>query len=137
MLRTLATRVLWGDFPSSWRKPRLKPIPKGPSSPGELRPIQVLSVVDKLVQALFVSRLKVKTEHLVSPDQAGYRDFYSCELSIAKITESALASRAAQRTTGIIAVDFVKAFDKVRREVLVEKLQRKYDLEAEYLDLHG
>ena len=100
--------------------------------PGNYRPISLLNTFFKLYESLIYSRLEKKLEKL-SIYQTAYRHNKSTSDNLIILQElffeyrfNKVGPRGGRRTHGLYFcfLDFIKAFDKVPREILFKKLYK-------------
>ena len=73
-------------------------------------------------------------EYQLQPDyQSAYREHYSCETSILKISNDILWGMEAQSITSLVALDLSAAFDTVDQEILLSILSIKYGIKSKDL----
>ena len=71
-------------------------------------------------------------EYQLQPDyQSAYREHYSCEMAILKISNDILWGMEAQSITSLVALDLSAAFDTVDHEVLLSILSIKYGMKKQ------
>ena len=64
-----------------------------------------------------------ETQCILSDNQHGFRMGRSCETQLLESVEELTTNLEGGRQTGIIVLDFAKAFDRVNHSLLVHKLQ--------------
>ena len=113
-------------LPRLWRQARvvalLKP-GKDPSSPKSFRPISLLCHLYKLCERLILNRLSPVIEHVLIPEQAGFRPGKSCT------TQHIEDGFETGKITGIVLVDLSAAYDTVNHRRLLEKV---YNMKRDY-----
>ena len=73
-------------------------------------------------------------EYQLQPDyQSAYREHYSCETAILKISNDILWGMEAQSITSLVALDLSTAFDTVNHEILLSILSNKYGIKSKAL----
>ena len=65
--------------------------------------------------------------------QSAYREHYSCETVILKISNDILWGMEAQSITSLVALDLSAAFDTVDHEILLSILSNKYGIKSKVL----
>ena len=114
-------------WPSQWKEARVVPIHKKSSraDPSNYRPISLLSVVGKLLEAIIASKVTsfMETHHLLSPKQFGFRRGRSAADLL--LLQSAAWNTALDGGSDVyvIALDIAGAFDRVWHRGIVAKLQ--------------
>ena len=101
-------------FPSEWKTALVAPLHKdGPRDDVDnYRPIVVLPVVSKILERHVTKSL---TNYL--------NENHSTETALIKLTDELLFNMDNDKVTGMISIDFKKAFDLVNHETLLKKLQ--------------
>ena len=112
-------------LPRLWRQARvvalLKP-EKDPSSPKSFRPISLLCHLYKLYEHLILNRLSPVIEHVLIPEQAGFRPGKSCTAQVLNLTQHIEDGFETGKITGIVLVDLSAAYDTVNHRRLLEKV---------------
>ena len=110
-------------LPRLWRQARvvalLKP-GKDPSSPKSFRPISLLCHLYKLYERLILNRLSPIIEHVLIPEQAGFRPGKSCTAQVLNLTQHIEDGFETGKITGIVLVDLSAAYDTVNHRRLLE-----------------
>ena len=110
-------------FSNKWKVARVTPLFKHGAcdSRDNYRPISVLSVLSKLLEkhvaASFMNYL-VKNG-LLYDLQSAFRECHSTESALIKLTDQILFNLDQDKVTGMIFVDFRKAFDVVNHQLLL------------------
>ena len=110
-------------FSNKWKVARVTPLFKDGAcdSRDNYRPISVLSVLSKLLEkhvaGSFMNYL-VKNG-LLYDLQSAFRECHSTESALIKLTDQILFNLDQDKVTGMIFVDFRKAFDVVNRQLLL------------------
>jgi len=93
--------------------------------PNNYRPISVLPTISKLFEKVvcsqfydFLSRFK-----LLHGKQSGFRPKHSCQTALLQLVDSWLKEMENGNFTGILFLDFQKAFDVVNHKILLTKLK--------------
>lgn len=114
-------------FPLKWRHARVFPLLK----PGKLpnvatsyRPISLLSILGKVFEKIVHKRLKkfLEEANCIPPEQFGFRNLHSTGLQILRIIKDVRQNFRNRLSTGFIAFDVEKAFDRVWHQGLLYKL---------------
>ena len=71
--------------------------------------------------------------HLQPDYQSAYKEHYSCETSILKISNDILWGMEAQSITSLVVLDLSAAFDTVDHEILLSILSSKYGIQSNAL----
>ena len=118
-----------GVAPSKWSKGIINPIPKGGVSdardPSSYRGITIASSVYKLYVSVLNNRLTrwSETYGLLHDSQNGFRQKRSCQDHLSTLSSIIDTRRKMRKSTFVAFVDFSKAFDRVRRNLLWKKLE--------------
>lgn len=113
-----------GCFPDQWKKSFLTPIHKkgDKSDVSNYRPICILSAIPKLFESLVLDVIAKQINNIIVPNQHGFITGRNT-LSNLIIYENYISdSFVLKHQVDSIYTDFSKAFDKVRRHILVHKL---------------
>ena len=126
-------------LPASMCVNKLAPVPKD-TSPAALldqdkhRGISISPVFTRLLDRLINQRLErvVSRLRLRAPTQCGFRAGHGTLDAIYALDHLTCAARQARRLLFVVFVDFRKAFDRVRRELLLERC-RQLGIHGEFL----
>ena len=73
-------------------------------------------------------------DYKLQPDyQSAYREHYSCEMAILKISNDILWGMEGQSITSLVALDLSAAFDTVDHDILLSILRNKYGINGKDL----
>lgn len=114
-----------GYFPNSWKTAKMIAIKKpgkDESFPSSYRPISLLPSMGKIFESLILNRLQAATDHLLIPEQFGFRRNHSTTHQLARVAEHAAHGMNLGQCTGMVLLDIEKAFDSVWHEGLLHKL---------------
>ena len=116
-----------GRMPEAWLKGTILPIYKNKGSsadPKNYRPITIVSCFGKLFTSVLNERLQVFSErfNLICENQAGFRKDYSTIDNIFLLHTLVSPSNLYKKKLYCIFIDFEKAFDKVWRNGLWNKM---------------
>jgi len=119
--------IMSGNFPDTLKCAKVTPIfKKGEKvDPGNYRPISILPVLSKLFEkhvAIQVYKF-FETYSLFHKAQSGFRKYHSCQTELTKLIDLWLKEMDNGHMTGIVFLDFKKAFDLVDHEILLQKLK--------------
>ena len=119
-------------FPKLWRQARvvalLKP-GKDQSSPKSFRPISRLCHLYKLYERLILNRLSPIIEHVIIPQQAGFRPGKSHTAQVLNLSQHIEDGIETEKITDIVLVDLSAACDTVNHRILLEKV---YNMTRDY-----
>ena len=106
---------------------KLKPILKkgARSDPKNYRPIFLLPLVSKIIEKSIHFRIEdyLNKKKLIHMYQSGFRTTHSTGLCLAQLTDFVVTGMDKQMHTGMILVDFQKAFDTLDQGLLLEKMK--------------
>lgn len=116
-----------GTYPDCLKIARVTPIHKAGDSkdPGNFRPISCLSVLDKIIEKLLVSRIInfVDKYKLIYKHQYGFRQGLSTLTASCDLVESIYEALDERNIVGALFVDLKKAFDTIDHNLLLKKLE--------------
>ena len=116
-----------GFFPNKWKVARVSPLFKDGANDirGNCRPISVLPVFSKLLEkhvaGFFMDYLT--RNDLLYDLQSAFREGHSTESALIKLTDQILFYLDQDKVTGMVSVDFKRAFDLVDHQFLLTKLR--------------
>ena len=120
--RSLST----SSFPEIWKQSIVLALNKirPPSNPGDFRPISLLCFLSKVLERLVFNQLSdyLESHHSFDEFQSGYREGYSVQTTLLKLTDDIRTGLDRQRLTALLLFDFSKAFDTVCHRTLLSKL---------------
>jgi hypothetical protein len=110
--------------PEPLKKSRIVPVPKvsNPSTPSELRPIAIQPVLTKCFES----------KKLFCKEQFGFRKNHTTTHLLVSVSDYIYEALDNNELCILVSLDFQKAFDKVDRNVLINKLQR-YNIESDLI----
>lgn len=116
------------SFPSVWKIARVTPVFKkngGKYDKHNYRPISVLPVLSKLLEKHICEHLYsyLKTNGLLHRLQSGFRKSFSTETALLRIVDQMLLDLDKDNVTGLVFVDYKKAFDLIDHDLLLLKLK--------------
>ena len=126
-------------FPTIFKQAKVIPIFKkcgNISDPNNYRPISVLPILSKPIEKHIT---KYTMQHflkhdLLHPSQSGFRPNHSCHTALIKLVDQWLENIDKNKYTGVLLVDFAKAFDVIDRNLLIKKLNL-YNINTNHLEL--
>ena len=115
-----------GIFPNQWKIATIIPLPKKPKASvvSDLRPISILPIFSKLMEAIVKSRLlyHMQMYNIIPSVQSGYRPNHSTNTALLKVINDCVEAMDKGRVTTLIALDYSKAFDTINHDLLLAKL---------------
>lgn len=115
-----------GSVPDKLKIAKVIPVFKkgDPSSPGNYRPISLLSIFDKLLEKLMYSRLykHLQTNNVLYKYQFGFRAKHSTSLALIEVIDNIYEQLDNGSTVCGIYLDLQKAFDSVSHDILLKKM---------------
>ena len=116
-----------GEIPADWKRANVTPIfKKGTKAdPGNYRPVSLTSVCCKILETLVRDGIMshLESNNLISQEQHGFLPGKSCCTNLLEFMEKVTSAVDEGVPYDVIFLDFAKAFDKVPRERLLEKLR--------------
>jgi hypothetical protein len=118
-----------GEVPQDWRIAKVTPIfKKGTKGdPGNYRPVSLTSVPCKILESVIkdniMSHLLVNS--LIRESQHGFMPGKSCATNLVEFMDKVSKAMEKGKSVDIFYLDFSKAFDKVPRQRLLQKLRAK------------
>ena len=119
--------VASGVVPDDWRRANVTPIFKKGTKmdPGNYRPVSLTSVCCKILEGLLKTTIMkhLEVNNLVNSSQHGFMAGRSCCTNLLEFLEEVTRAVDEGVPVDVIYLDFAKAFDKVPKERLLEKLR--------------
>lgn len=126
LTRLFNLSIVKGTFPSKWKVARITPLYKDGArdSRDNNRPISLLSVLSKVMEKHVATSFVNYLAHseLLYDLQSAFCEGHSTESALIKLTNKILFSLGRDEVTGMIFVDFGKAFYVVNHQPLLSKL---------------
>ena len=118
--KLLYLSISTNSFPNHWKKAKVTPLHKGGARNdiNNYRPISVLPVLSKILERHVSSSLSVFLREL----QSAFRSGHSTETALIRLTDPILKNMDDDEVTGLVFIDFRKAFDVIDHELLLKKL---------------
>jgi hypothetical protein len=115
----------YSHFPTAWKQANVIPIlkpGKDPSDPKSSRPISLLNALIKILGRLLLQRLKshVADHRIYLNKQFGSRKKHSTSHQLLRVTKHIASGLAAKLSTGMLLLNYQKAFDCVWLHKLLE-----------------
>jgi len=115
-----------GEVPDDWRTANVTPIFKKGSKadPGNYRPVSLTSVCCKIMESMIRDKMMnhLESHGLINESQHGFMNGRSCCTNLLEFLETVTDTLDKGGAMDIIFLDFAKAFDKVPRERLLQKV---------------
>ncbi len=116
-----------GGVPEDWKSANVTPIFKkgAKSEPGNYRPVSLTSICCKLLESILRDVLMEHLERnkLINQSQHGFMPKKSCGTNLLEFLEKVTREVDEGNPVDVIFLDFAKAFDKVPKERLLQKLR--------------
>ena len=116
-----------GDVPEDWRQANVTPIYKkgAKSDPGNYRPVSLTSVCCKVLESCIKDSIMhhLESNGLLNPSQHGFRAGHSCTTNLLEFLEAVTKAVDNGEPVDVVFLDFAKAFDKVPKKRLTEKMR--------------
>ncbi|XP_044584936.1 uncharacterized protein LOC123265304 [Cotesia glomerata] len=117
-----------GLVPDNWKTSIITPIQKVKDSikVEELRPINVLPVYEQILEEVVKLQLLnyVNSNDILFDEQSGFRVNYSCETALQHSFIEWRKNLDDGLLTGVVFIDFAKAFETINRKLLLHKLKK-------------
>ena len=114
------------SFPQRWKTAKVSPLFKGGDSEdlNNYRPISVLPVLSKVIERHVHDSLSryLCENNLIYSKQSGFRKLHSTETALIRIIDELLFNLDNNCVSGMILIDYCKAFDMVDHVILLDKL---------------
>ena len=129
-----------GVFPDRFKKAQVTPLIKkaglDPEVPANYRPISNLVTISKVLERLFLSRLK---DHIsqcsnFTQFQSAYRQYHSTDTAMLKILNDVYTTADGQRSTCLVALDLSAAFDTLDHATIIDRLRHTFGIESSAID---
>lgn len=122
-----STCLLLNYFPVKWKIAKVIPLPKPgkpTDDPRSYRPISLLSCIGKIYEKLILNKLldHITTNNIIPNVQFGFRKSHSTSLQILRIYKEVRQKLSQGFSTGFVAFDIEKAFDRVWHSGLIFKM---------------
>ena len=126
ILHIINTCLTQTDYPPSWKHSIIHPIFKAgdPADPSNFRPISIIPVISKVVERVVQRQLYryLSFNHLLSPNQHGFRPLHSTETALTTVTDQILTATDDGELTLMCLIDLSKCFDIIDHKILLRKL---------------
>lgn len=115
-----------GVCPNEFKISTVIPIQKisGTRKAEEYRPINMISVIDKILQNVVKEQLEnfLKTNNILIESQSGFRVGHSCESAINLVVLQWMKDLSDGKIIVIVFLDLKRAFETVDRPIMLHKL---------------
>ena len=126
LLHIINVCLTHSDYPASWKHSLIHPIFKtgDPSDPSNFRPISIIPVISKVVERVVQRQLYhyLSSNHLLSPNQHGFRPNHSTETALVTVTDRILTATDGGEISLLCLIDLSKCFDVIDHDILIDKL---------------
>ena len=123
-------------FPCRWKTAKVTPIFKSgdPADVTNYRPISVLPILSKIAERHVYDALYsfLSENDLIYTRQSGFRPRHSTETALIKVIDDLLFNLDNDCVSGMVLIDYRKAFDMIDHTLLLKKLE-VYGLSTETL----
>ena len=127
ILHLVNSSITQSDVPQSWKHSLVHPILKSgdPCDPSNFRPISIVPVIAKIVERAVHQQLYsyLSENHLLSPNQHGFRPRHSTETALTSISDHILSACDHGEIALLCLLDLSKCFDVRDHSKLLSKLQ--------------
>jgi hypothetical protein len=106
-------------------KPLVKDEKKSSNDLNNVRPITISDTITNIFEKIMLKELE-KCD-LIHEKQFGFKKNNSCNHAAFVLKEAILANRIKRKKVFLCAIDASKAFDKVNRHILLDKIKQKMD----------
>jgi len=114
------------EFPSRLKISKIVPVPKKtvPTSPSDFKPISVQTNISKLYEKCLFNQLSshLKKNNMISKYQFGLRRAHSTTHACIALSDLIYEALDKNHVCFVVALDVAKAFDRVDRKILLQKL---------------
>ena len=113
-------------FPQRWKTAKVTPIYKSGdrTDTSNYRPISVLPALSKILERhVHVNLYNYFIQNkLLYSQQSGFRKYHNTETALIRIVDQLLRNLDENHVSGLLLIDYRKAFDMVDHEILMLKL---------------
>lgn len=126
LLYMVNTSIRTGKIPSKLKTSVIVPISKvsKPTKMCDFRPINLLSVIDKILEIIVCEQLReyFESNGLLYSGQSGFRNKHSCESALQYVCAVWRKNLSESKITLSVFVDLKRAFETIDRDILIKKL---------------
>ena len=113
-------------FPIRWKTAKVTPLFKSGDRDdlNNYRPISVLPILSKLLERHVHTNLYayLSDNNLLYACQSGFRRHHGTDTALIKLVDELLLNLDKNRVSGLVLIDYCKAFDMVDHQILMSKL---------------
>jgi hypothetical protein len=119
--------IIPSDFNIGIVRPIIKDESKSESDISNIRPITISDALTNIFEKILL--LKLESTHKIHDKQFGFKSNNSCNHAFFALKESLLVNKTKKKNkkTYLCAIDASKAFDKVNRYILLDKIKNRMD----------
>ena len=113
-----------GSVPSEWKVALVVPVFKSgstKSSPGNYRPVALLSITSKIMEKIVYRRLNAFLSPILTKKQSGFRKGDSTNMQLVRLVQEWSTAIDSSKLVGVVFLDLKKAFDRVCLPGLLNK----------------
>ena len=128
LCRLLNLSIATNTFPDKWKGGQVTPLYKGGQQRerNDYRLISVLPILSKIIEKHVANSLLylgyLQENDLLYGLQSAFRSRHSTETALIRIKDKILFKMDKDEVTGLVFVDFCKAFDVINHNLLLQKL---------------
>ena len=127
-----------GCFSKDWKMAVVRPLLKRLGLQlilSNYRLVSKLTFVSKIIERCMLLQLSQHcNDYDLQPDyQSAYREHYSCETVVLKVSNDILWAMEKQEVTSLVTLDLSAAFDTVDHDILLSILRNKYGIDGKAL----
>lgn len=115
--------LISSTFPSQWKAAIVNPVAKieEPTSYKDIRPISLLPIMSKVFEKIVYDQLLkyLEANNILPSIQSGFRSNHSCMTALTKVTDDILQSYDSNMYSLLVLLDYSRAFDTVRHDILL------------------
>ena len=128
------------NFPIGWKTAKVTPVYKRQcekSDKHNYRPISVLPILSKIYERHIYDSLYtyLSVNNLLYGLQSGFRRSHSTESALIRLVDQLLFELDQDKVSGLLCVDYSKAFDLINHDILIAKLII-FGIDGKDLQLH-
>lgn len=128
LLNMINTSLKFGVVSQIFKTSTITPLQKvkGTNKADEMRPVNTLPVSEQILEEVVKTQLDrcINSNKLISPEQSGFRKNHSCESTLQHSIIRWRKNLDKSLYTGVVFIDFARAFETICRIKLLKKLHR-------------